>query len=66
MKPDSLKESAYLERAELWNGLIGWCEEMGKSDQFYCGNLRVSLTIGLCNAARREAKRRVLFWPEGL
>jgi hypothetical protein len=63
---DSAKETACLDRAKIWEELIGWCEEMGKSDQFYCGNLQVSLTIGFCNAARREAKRRVLSWPEGL
>jgi len=28
MKPDSPKETACLDRARIWEGLIGWCEEM--------------------------------------
>jgi hypothetical protein len=28
MKPDSPKETACLDRARIWEGLIGWCEEL--------------------------------------
>jgi len=28
MKPDSPKETAYLERAKVWEGLINWCERL--------------------------------------
>ena len=66
MRPDTPQELACLERAKLWEGLVGFAEEMGKIDRFYCGNLRVEMTVGACQAARREAKRRVLAWPEGL
>jgi hypothetical protein len=63
---ESQKERDCLARIALWEGLAGFCEEMGKNDQFYCGNLNLDLTVGLCNAARREARRRVLTWPDGL
>lgn len=32
MKPDSPKETACLERARIWEGLIGWCEEMERDE----------------------------------
>jgi len=33
MKPDTPQEAAYLERAGIWEGLIGWCEEMEGEDK---------------------------------
>ena len=66
MTPDTPQEIACLDRAGIWEGLVGFCEEMQKNEIFCCGNLKVELSLGLCNAARREAHRRVFSWPEGM
>ncbi|MHB9075822.1 MAG: hypothetical protein ACYC6G_20155 [Desulfobaccales bacterium] len=54
--------------------LPGWpCEECEeaigvatKGKEFYCANLGVSMSTGLCDASRLEAQRRSLVWPSGL
>ncbi|MHB9074641.1 MAG: hypothetical protein ACYC6G_14080 [Desulfobaccales bacterium] len=54
--------------------LPGWpCEECEeavsvatKGKEFYCANLGVSMSTGLCDAARLEAQRRSLVLPECL
>lgn len=32
MKPDTPQEMACLDRAALWEGLAGWCEEMEREE----------------------------------